>query len=109
MINGMTSHLQCSILVSQYHFYEGFLTFMPSPSQSATQNMWLMWRHTFQYLKMELTKKECCSDHLGINIKLILYKALIRSITIYANATWEYAVDDHLLKLPSEPNSPCYW
>jgi hypothetical protein len=36
---------------------------------------------------------------LSTNIKLTLYKALIRSVTPYACPTWEYAADSHLLKL----------
>jgi hypothetical protein len=36
---------------------------------------------------------------LNINIKLALYKALIRSITAYSCPTWEYAADAHLLNL----------
>jgi hypothetical protein len=34
-----------------------------------------------------------------INIKLALYKALIRPIMVYDCPTWEYAVDAQLLKL----------
>jgi hypothetical protein len=36
---------------------------------------------------------------LSTNIKLTLYKALNRSVVIYACPIWEYAVDTHLLKL----------
>jgi hypothetical protein len=39
------------------------------------------------------------SGSLSTNIKLTLYKALIRSLTIYACPTCENAVDAHLLKL----------
>jgi hypothetical protein len=34
-----------------------------------------------------------------VNIKLLIYKALIRPIKVYACPTWEYAADAHLLKL----------
>jgi hypothetical protein len=68
------------------------------PPPIAMKNALLMCRHTFQYLKINLSKKYC-SEHLGINIKLILYTALIKSITVYACATWEYVVDACLLKL----------
>jgi hypothetical protein len=69
--------------------------------------MWLMQRHTFPYLKINLSEKYC-SEHLGINIKLILYKALIRSIIVYACATWEYAVDAPLQKLQCLQNQVLY-
>jgi hypothetical protein len=39
------------------------------------------------------------SEYLSDNIKLTLYKALIRSITIYASPAWEFAANTHLLKL----------
>jgi hypothetical protein len=39
------------------------------------------------------------SKHLSANIKLIVYRALIRSIMIYACPTWEFAADAHLMKL----------
>jgi hypothetical protein len=39
------------------------------------------------------------SERLSTNIKLTLFKALIRSIMVYACPTWEYAADAHLLKL----------
>jgi hypothetical protein len=42
-----------------------------------------------------LFKREC----LSTNIKLTLYKAMIRSVMTYACPTWEYAADAHLLKL----------
>jgi hypothetical protein len=63
-----------------------------------------MCRHTFQYLKINLPEKYCCSEHLYINIKLILYKALIGSIMVYACATWEYVADAPLLKLQRMQN-----
>jgi hypothetical protein len=44
------------------------------------------------------------SEQLSINIKLALYKVLIRSITIYACPTWEYEVDAHILKLKHRQN-----
>jgi hypothetical protein len=39
------------------------------------------------------------SEHLSANIKLTLYKALIRSIMTYASPAWEFAANTHLLKL----------
>jgi hypothetical protein len=39
------------------------------------------------------------SERLSANIKLTLHKALIRSIMTYACPAWEFAVDNHLLKL----------
>jgi hypothetical protein len=39
------------------------------------------------------------SKHLSGNIKLIAYRALIRSIITYACPTWEFAADIHLMKL----------
>jgi hypothetical protein len=39
------------------------------------------------------------SKHLSANIKLIVYRALIRSIMTYAYPTWEFAADIHLMKL----------
>jgi hypothetical protein len=39
------------------------------------------------------------SGRLSTNIKLTLYKPLIRSVMIYACPTWEYVVGPHLLKL----------
>jgi hypothetical protein len=39
------------------------------------------------------------SERLSTNIKLTLYKALIRSVMTYACPTWEYAAQAHLLKL----------
>jgi hypothetical protein len=39
------------------------------------------------------------SGPLSKNIKLMLYKALIRSVMTYACPTWEYAADAHLMKL----------
>jgi hypothetical protein len=37
--------------------------------------------------------------HLSANIKLIVYRALIKSIMTYACPTWEFAEDTHLIKL----------
>jgi hypothetical protein len=37
--------------------------------------------------------------HLSSNIKLIMYRALIRSIMTYACSTWVFVVDTHLMKL----------
>jgi hypothetical protein len=39
------------------------------------------------------------SKHLSSHIKLIVYRALIRSIMTYACPTWEFAADTHLMKL----------
>jgi hypothetical protein len=39
------------------------------------------------------------SEHLSTNIKLTLYKALIRSVMSYVYPTWEYAAEAHRLKL----------
>jgi hypothetical protein len=39
------------------------------------------------------------SQSLSTNIKLILYKTLIRSIIIYACPTWEHEANAQLLKL----------
>jgi hypothetical protein len=39
------------------------------------------------------------SERLSTNIKLTLHKALIRSIMTYACPAWEFATDNHLLKL----------
>jgi hypothetical protein len=39
------------------------------------------------------------SERLSTNTKLVLYKALIRSLMTYVCPTWEYAADAHLLKL----------
>jgi hypothetical protein len=39
------------------------------------------------------------SKRLSTNIKLALHKALARSITTYACPAWEFAADNHLLKL----------
>jgi hypothetical protein len=39
------------------------------------------------------------SEQLSTNIKLTLHKALIRSNTTYAGPAWEFAADNHLLKL----------
>jgi hypothetical protein len=44
------------------------------------------------------------SEHLSTNIKLILYKALIRSIMTNASPTWKFAANTHLLKLQSLQN-----
>jgi hypothetical protein len=39
------------------------------------------------------------SKHLSANIKLIVYRALIRSIITYAFPAWEFAADTYLMKL----------
>jgi hypothetical protein len=39
------------------------------------------------------------SKRLSTNIKLKLYKALIRSVMTHACPTWKYVADAHLLKL----------
>jgi hypothetical protein len=38
-------------------------------------------------------------EYLSTNIKLTLYKALFKSIMVYASPAWEYAKDAHLSKL----------
>jgi hypothetical protein len=38
-------------------------------------------------------------EGLGVNIKLALHKALIRSVMGYACPSWKFAVDTHLLKV----------
>jgi CRISPR/Cas system-associated endoribonuclease Cas2 len=45
------------------------------------------------------------SKHLSASIKLIIYRALIRSIMTYACPTWEFAADTHLMKLQRVQNS----
>jgi hypothetical protein len=47
------------------------------------------------YLTYSLFK----SERLSTNVNLTFYKALMRSVMIYACPTWEYAADAHLLKL----------
>jgi len=39
------------------------------------------------------------SERLSFGVKLIIYKALIRSMLTYAWPTWEFAADSFLLKL----------
>jgi hypothetical protein len=39
------------------------------------------------------------SEHLNANIKLALYKAMIRSVMTYACPTWEIVADTYFLKL----------
>jgi hypothetical protein len=39
------------------------------------------------------------SERLSANIKFTLYKALIRSLMIYACAAWEFEADARLMKL----------
>jgi ribosome-binding factor A len=39
------------------------------------------------------------SERLSNNIKFTLHKALIRSIKTYVCPAWEFAADNHLLKL----------
>jgi hypothetical protein len=39
------------------------------------------------------------SDEISTNIKLTLYKALIRSVMTYDCPTWEFAADTRLMKL----------
>jgi hypothetical protein len=41
---------------------------------------------------------------LSANIKLIVYRELIRSIMTYACPTWEFAADTHLMKLQGLQN-----
>jgi hypothetical protein len=42
------------------------------------------------------------SERLSANIKLTLYKALIRSVMNYASPAWEFAADAHLIKLQNK-------
>jgi hypothetical protein len=65
----------------------------------------MTWRHHIErtvakvlptYLKTYSLFK---SGRLSTNIKLILYKTLIRSVMTYACPTWEYAADAHRFKL----------
>jgi hypothetical protein len=44
------------------------------------------------------------SERLSINIKLTIRKALIRSNMTYACPAWEFAADNHLLKLQRQQN-----
>jgi hypothetical protein len=39
------------------------------------------------------------SERLSANIKLILHKALIRSVVTYASPVWESVAETHLIKL----------
>jgi hypothetical protein len=65
----------------------------------------ISWRHDIERAEAKafrtflntysLFKSEC----LSANIKLTLYKALIRSIMTYACPAWEFAADTYLLKL----------
>jgi hypothetical protein len=48
------------------------------------------------YIRTYCTLK---SKHLGANLKLIVYRALIRSIKTHACPTWEFAANTHLIKL----------
>jgi hypothetical protein len=70
-----------------------------------TFNRRMTWRHHIErtvakafcrYVRSYFLFKSGC---LSTNIKLMLYKALIRSVTTYACPTWEYAMDAYLLKL----------
>jgi hypothetical protein len=45
------------------------------------------------------------SKYLNANIKLIMYRALIRSIMTYTCPTWEFASDTHLKELQRPQNS----
>jgi hypothetical protein len=45
------------------------------------------------------------SEHLSANIKLTLHKALIKRIMTYACPAWEFAADNHLLKLQCLQNN----
>jgi hypothetical protein len=45
------------------------------------------------------------NKHLSANIKLIVYRALIRSIMTYACPIWEFAADTHLTKLQRLQNT----
>jgi hypothetical protein len=39
------------------------------------------------------------SERMRANIKLILHKAVIRSVMTYASPAWEFDADTHLIKL----------
>jgi len=41
---------------------------------------------------------------LSVGAKLIIYKALIRSVLTYACPVWEFTVDSYLLKLQQLQN-----
>jgi hypothetical protein len=65
----------------------------------------MTWRHHIEmtiakalhtYIRIHCLFK---SGRSSIYIKLMLYKALIRSITTYTYPTWKYATKDHLLIL----------
>jgi hypothetical protein len=45
------------------------------------------------------------TEILSSNIKLILYKAPIRSVMTYACPAWEFAADTHLIKLQHLQNT----
>jgi hypothetical protein len=70
----------------------------------------MTWRHDIErtvakvlrtYLRTYCLLK---SERVSPNIKLTLYKALIRSVMIYVCPTREYAADSHLLKLQRMQN-----
>jgi hypothetical protein len=44
------------------------------------------------------------SGRLSTNIKLTLHKILIRTIMTYASPDWQFAADNHLLKLQRQRN-----
>jgi hypothetical protein len=48
------------------------------------------------YIRIYSTFK---SKHLSAHTKLILYRALIRSIMTYASSIWEFVADTRLMKL----------
>jgi hypothetical protein len=65
----------------------------------------MMWRH---HNERTVDKALCMyvrtcslfrSGRLSTNIKLTLYRSLIRSVMTHACPSWEYAADAHLLKL----------
>jgi hypothetical protein len=78
----------------------------------------MTWRH---HIKRTVAKAFCMyirtyslfkNGRLSTNIKLTLYKALIRSVMTYACPAQEYAADAHLLKLYHPQNrvlTSCYW
>jgi hypothetical protein len=70
-----------------------------------TFNSRMAWRHHIERTVAKALPK-CMRTYslfkygrLSTNIKLTLYKSLIRSIMTYACTSWEHAADDHLLKL----------
>jgi hypothetical protein len=65
-----------------------------------TFDMRITWRHHIERAAAKaLHTYVFKSGHLSTNIKLALYKALIRSVMTYACPTWKYEADARLLRL----------